>query len=918
MGLRDTLRLVGAVTSEEFVPEPKAYNTQRPIQGAAQRIDLRKPNTIVSTEEQAFTAWQREAWEYYDAIGEVKYAFQLVGAVMSRLRIAAALILDEDAAPVSVSSHIADRDAQNAEERVEFARKELSPPDSFTDEVLTYARKLVRDLSSGHGGMSGLLRDFAVNVSIPGECYLVNHQNRWQIYSTSEIIIRTTDKKAFLRKFRTSTNGVGAGPSRYDEELPASTFIGRIWRPHPRYTYEPDSSMLALRDACSELLTLQQMIRGVARSRMNAGILFVPDGLSVAASNLTEDGDDDDIFEQELYDSMTAPISDEAAASAVVPMIVRGPGELSANLKHIQFSREADQWLITRADRVLESIMQGIDVPKDLVTGLANVKYCVDTSTEVLTKSGWKRHNELVVGEDVYTLNTTTGMAEWQPALAVNVFDNQADEPMMLASSRDHNSLSTPDHRWLAKSADGTFTEVRTADITKPISIPISAQSAHLPNEAKYTDDFVELVAWMQTEGHYQIPRPAKNSKGAVWDDKMTARGGGIAQSRTANPAHWTRINQLMTRMFGAASESMTPSQAGGHALRSDKSPQWRALTGGFWFNSMVVSVLREAFDESSDEPGAIAKKIVSKDFILSLTRAQLELFVQVSVWGDGCGDEYGQYGQNNEARQEAFELACHLLGKPISRRSNGEHGWWDCRRKVRDTATIWPIDNKHSWVAQYEGQVWCPTTQNGTWFARRGKHFFFTGNSNAVVIDESLYKSHIEPLALLFCDAVTTMYLRPAMKAQFPELSDDDLMSLCVWYDPSEVVSRPDPANSANDGYDRFALSGSAWRRAHGFSNTDAPTEAELALRLALDKATVPPEIATALLKAAVPHVFEAERQKARESLPVPFPESAQQILDGTDTQGLADSLVEPMDNEAVSNQALPNQALPNPGAVQ
>lgn len=546
MGLKDTLRLVGAVSSEEFIPEAKPYNTQRPVQGAAQRIDLKKPNTVISTEEQAFTVWQREAWEYYDAIGEVKYAFQLVGAVMSRLRIAASLVLDEDATPVSIGSFIADREAQNAEERVEFARKQITPPDSFTDEVLSYARVLVRDLGSGHGGISGLLRDFAVNLSIPGECYLVNYQGRWQIYSTSEIVIRRGDKKVFLRKFRTNSTGVGAGPSQYDEELPPSTFIGRIWRPHPRFTYEPDSSMLALRDPCNELLTLQQMIRGVARSRMNAGILFVPDGLSVAASVLTEDDDDEDLFEQELYESMTAPISDEAAASAIVPMIVRGPGELSDQLKHIQFGREADQWLITRADRVLESIMQGIDVPKDLVTGLANVKY------------------------------------------------------------------------------------------------------------------------------------------------------------------------------------------------------------------------------------------------------------------------------------------------------------------------------------------------------------------SNAVVIDESLYKSHIEPLALLFCDAVTTMYLRPAMKSQFPDLTDEDLMSLCVWYDPSEVVSRPDPANSANDGYDKFVLSGSAWRRAHGFSNTDAPTEAELALRLALEKTTVPPEIATALIKSAVPHIFEEQRQRAREDLPVPFPESAAQLLDGTDN-GLAETAVEPISPEAV-----------------
>jgi hypothetical protein len=49
------------------------------------------------------SAWQAEAWEYYDAIGEIKYAFNLVASVVSRIRIFAAAVDDPAQAPVPVN-----------------------------------------------------------------------------------------------------------------------------------------------------------------------------------------------------------------------------------------------------------------------------------------------------------------------------------------------------------------------------------------------------------------------------------------------------------------------------------------------------------------------------------------------------------------------------------------------------------------------------------------------------------------------------------------------------------------------------------------------------------------------------------------------------------------------------------------------
>jgi hypothetical protein len=150
---------------------------------------------------------------------------------------------------------------------------------------------------------------------------------------------------------------------------------------------------------------LTRTFRATARSRLNAGALYLPDGLSVAANPdpnypyddvdgvytepTTEEAQDE--FEDQLIDAMTTPIKDEDSASAVVPLIIRGPAELGDKIKQFKFERSFDPALAERSDRVLERIMQGIDVPKDIVTGLANVKY---SNAVQIDESLYKAHIE--------------------------------------------------------------------------------------------------------------------------------------------------------------------------------------------------------------------------------------------------------------------------------------------------------------------------------------------------------------------------------------------------------------------------------------------------------------------------------------------------------------------------------------------
>jgi hypothetical protein len=149
---------------------------------------------------------------------------------------------------------------------------------------------------------------------------------------------------------------------------------------------------------------------------------------------------------------------------------------------------------------------------------------------------------------------------------------------------------------------------------------------------------------------------------------------------------------------------------------------------------------------------------------------------------------------------------------------------------------------------------------------------------SNALVIDENLYKANIEPLALVLVDALTEVFLRPLLRAK--GYSESDLNRIIVWYDPSEIVTRPNQAQDANDGYDKFVVGPGAWRREHGFGDTDAPTEAELAFMLVTSGTPLPPEVQMALLQGLLPKVLGQKREENIGAQPVPFPESAANAL--------------------------------------
>ena len=531
---KNSTRVAPGISVDSFgivYAEPEVFNTPRPLTAAAAQVkldDKTEAEYFKARRQSASTAWQSEAWEYYDAIGEVKYAFNLVASVVSRIRLYAAAIENPNEAPSPI------QDVEKVDPRLAAA-----------------AQRALDRLDSAYGGQAGLLKDAALNLQVTGECYLVQVPERvgsglpesWDVRSVDELQVDQRGNYIITPRRDFSAGGAATQMSTGNSDnirLPKDAYVGRIWRAHPRYTQESDSSLRGLLDLCAELLLLNRTFRATARSRLNAGALYLPDGLSVAAGPdpdypYDEDGEYNeqynpeeaaDDFEDQLIDAMTTPIKDEDSASAVVPLIIRGPAELGDKIKQFKFERSFDPALAERSDRVLERIMQGLDVPKDVVTGLANVKY------------------------------------------------------------------------------------------------------------------------------------------------------------------------------------------------------------------------------------------------------------------------------------------------------------------------------------------------------------------SNALQIDEALYKAHIEPLMLLIADALTVMYLRPYLVSN--GYSEEEVKKICIWYDPSQVATRNDRATDADSGFDKMAVSYDTWRRAHGFSEADAPSSNELALRLVVEKGMITPELTEGMIGAVAPEILDAVRARSQEANPAPIPPEIDDLLSG------------------------------------
>ncbi|MEU7742550.1 peptidoglycan-binding protein [Nonomuraea sp. NPDC049158] len=378
--------------------------------------------------------------------------------------------------------------------------------------------------------------------------------------------------------------------------------------------------------------------------------------------------------------------------------------------------------------------------------GWIDIGYCVDEKTEILTQQGWKSYRDLRAGDIALTLNHELGVSQWQPVLEVCVFPARPRE-MVRMEGTCHSSLTTPQHRWPVerlrrrtgterqKGPDGRW--LPTEKTARKVSgydrlwattetlgywdrIPIAAPCADLPTETKWSDAFVELVAWFWTEGHIMTLR-----------DGTRATSVALYQS-LISPAYIARIRAALTEVFG-------PSVAAFPRLgrRTDGVPRWRETTNE---NKTTGKRLAE-FHLSADAGRRLLEvapdRVPSFDFLLTLTRAQLSLFIETSLAADNAGKD--KLAQKSRAAAEAFMFAVLLAGHSASLRVRPptktckSDMWLVTIRKQQYLSPRSAASHKRNFEISrdaYDGEIWCPRTENQSWLARRNGSVYFTGNT--------------------------------------------------------------------------------------------------------------------------------------------------------------------------------------------
>lgn len=807
--------------------------------------------------------WQADAWRYYDLVGESRFAANWLASAVSRCRL-----------------HAARR-----------------PTGSDQPEVLSEgtAAEVLADFAGGPGGQAGLMRRAALQLVVTGDTYVVGRTveadtgvgvlvadgetHEWGAYSTEE----------------TTWDGGGwrINPGNGSILLGDQDVIFRCWLPHPRRFVEADSAFRSALTVLRELQGLTDRISAEIDSRLaGAGLLVLPQEFSLPAGQAA-DGEQTagvEAFIETLIEYMMEPIRDRDTAAAIVPLVITAPGEFISDVKLISFWSELDQQTRELREAALDRFGRSMDMPPEVIKGLGSSNHwCTLPHVQALTVDGWRTHDQLAVGDLILTLNHDTGLSEWQPVQAINVWD-VTDEPMVEITGRRHHSVTTMNHRWpvlsgarpryrkraWATTADVLDGGARDPEAQRGTYLVLAAPHADLPAEPKYSDALVELVAWFFTEGSFG----ARSGRNAL---RVT-----IHQSHAVNPDNCARIRRALTALFGPASDKLDKggryaspesversrraremraenprmsASAIGRELgvsstmaskylaqepkTGDNVPRWREITladrGMTWFrlNGAAAAIIAE------HAPG----RVVSLDFVRQLTAAQLELFTDTAVRGDGSfqkGSGTPVLGQKDPAMLDAYELAVILSGRSPYTYSHtsegiGAHG---PRVKTQQTiiagrATSFAPRGRGMKQISHTGVVWCPTTANRTWLARDNGSVFYTGNS-AWAASEDAVKMHIAPLAGIIAEAFTVGYFVPALR----QLGVADAADYMIWVDTSPLELKPDKGAAARELYAELLVGPATVRRENGFGDADAPTDPELTRMLllrALDRVSDP-----------------------------------------------------------------------------
>lgn len=293
--------------------------------------------------------WTNDAYSYVEAVGELGFAVNLMANTLAECK-----IRPEVRVPGT------DEWQETDDPRVLRVLAAFRPPE---------------------GGHDELLRQAAMHHQIAGESYLfgmpvVDEFNRavgflWEFLSTIELRV---EGNKILRD--------AWGGSKGRTEVAQDAYVARYHVRDARYSGRADSPVRRVLPICRELVLLTQVVDAVARSRIPAGLFYVPWEMTTGPFNDWENpGNADtgpDEWEEELDYHLNSPFEDRTAPSSLHPLLSRGPSHIKGTpakdlMGLVDLGRPLDGIFKELRQECLDRLAGALDMPREALTGKSSL-----------------------------------------------------------------------------------------------------------------------------------------------------------------------------------------------------------------------------------------------------------------------------------------------------------------------------------------------------------------------------------------------------------------------------------------------------------------------------------------------------------------------------------------------------------------
>ncbi|MFH1187931.1 MAG: ribonucleoside triphosphate reductase [bacterium] len=323
---------------------------------------------------------------------------------------------------------------------------------------------------------------------------------------------------------------------------------------------------------------------------------------------------------------------------------------------------------------------------------------CMSQDTEILGKDGWKKYNQIKVGDVIATFNTEKGNIEYLPTK--KIFAKEYKGKMYNLKNRISDQLISPRHRVVRKKFGGSgyvLDEIENIlKLKSPVITPVGSDG-NIKGNNNIPEDVVKLIAWVVSEGTLD--------KGERGSGRIS-----IYQSKIKSNVNYKEIINICKNLGLTYTER---EQSG----LGEKCEVIR-------FDARSTRQILKYF--KTDKNKGI--KFIPQNIINSGVKIS-QLFLETYIKGDGYED-CKILTASEVIRDGLMQIIVNAgFGGVVSTRKP------DNQLSKKDRYIIRIIKHKDTYInkieeVDYQGVIWCPNTDNETVIARRNGKIFITGNT--------------------------------------------------------------------------------------------------------------------------------------------------------------------------------------------